>query len=695
MEGETARYAAGLPWVVSTAFAIALGIGYFLAARLSLALILEPDGVAVFWPSAGIAAGALISIGPTARLPVVVGTMAATIVANLLGDRNLWASIIFAVCNAGEAVLVAALLERFLGVPFRLDRVRRVLGLFAAAIVGSAISGIGGALGYLLFHSSTASVLTIWQHWFASDAIGMISIAPLLIGMGSAAREPPAPMELLEGGLALALVSVFGGLFVYLPSEPWAEELTIALTLPVFLWIAARFGAIFTAAATSITSSVIVWAATFGVGIFSNPIVLIPDRVRSAQVEILIFSFCGLVLAALFSERRQHEVKLEESEARLNDALKAAERADHAKSSFLAAASHDLRQPLQTLKLLRGTLERQPQNSEARTALVGMDRSLKTMHGMLSALLDIDRLEKGMLRPLMSDFEVGEIFASIATDFSGPAKEKGLKWRLVRSAVTIHSDRRLLEVMIRNLVSNAIRFTDRGKVLLGCRRSHDKIRIEVWDSGVGIRGDQISLIFEEYYQVEKAAGQGGFGLGLAIVQRVGKILDYRIDVRSTPGKGSGFSIEVPVAQGSAGMTNERSMIRDEYVAPLPGMILVIEDEGFVRTGLEALFSSEGISCVSVSSGRDALTAVLKKGVHPDLIVSDYNLPGLNGVESIERLRGAMARNVPAIVLTGEIRSQAIEAIARHDVAVAIKPIEADDLLQLARRLHGHSKLQEG
>ena len=158
------------PWVISACLAVAVAISYFLAARLSLALLIKPDGVAVFWPAAGVSAGVLIGLGAKARLPVIVGVMAATIAANLLGDRNIPSSVVFAACNAFEAVLVAGLMERYFGLPFRLDSLRRVLGMVTAAIVGAAVSGIGGTLGYLLFHSSATPIVMIWYHWLASDA---------------------------------------------------------------------------------------------------------------------------------------------------------------------------------------------------------------------------------------------------------------------------------------------------------------------------------------------------------------------------------------------------------------------------------------------------------------------------------------------------------------------------------------------
>ncbi len=195
--------------------AVIVGIAYFLSARLSLALLTKPDGVAVFWPASGVAAGVLIALGPGARLPVAAGAMVATIVANLLGDRTLLSSIVFGFCNAGEAVLTAWLIERYFCSGFSLGQLRHVLGLLAAAVVGTAVSGIGGTLGFKYFHGSTAPVLTTWQHWFASDALGIVTVAPLLIGLAAAARERPPQGEVIEGSLALVALSVLGGLVIY------------------------------------------------------------------------------------------------------------------------------------------------------------------------------------------------------------------------------------------------------------------------------------------------------------------------------------------------------------------------------------------------------------------------------------------------------------------------------------------------
>src|SRR5262245_43345657 len=309
-------------WLSSSLIAVVVAGVYVLSAKLSLSM-LTPDGVAVFWPAAGIAAGALIAFGQHARWAVVIGTMAATLVANLLSDRNVPAAIVFALCNAVEALLTAALIERYFGSPFSLDRLRNVLGLLAAAMVATAISGIGGALGFAWFYDAAGSIFVTWQNWFASDALGIVTIAPLVIGLASAAREPPARAETVEGLTALALLIVMSTVVIALPPEPWTTVVPIALLFPILLWIAARGRPVFAAAAVFIVTIAIVWTTTIGVGRFGDLDLPRADRVFAARAGILAVALCAYVLAALFAERRRHETQLAESEARLQEALTA------------------------------------------------------------------------------------------------------------------------------------------------------------------------------------------------------------------------------------------------------------------------------------------------------------------------------------------------------------------------------------
>src|SRR5437016_5271055 len=312
-----------MPWLDSIWLAVAVGIAYFLAARLSLALLAKPDGVAVFWPASGVAAGVLIALGPGARWPVALGAVAATIVANLLGDRTFAGASAFALCNAGEAMLTAGLIEWRFGSDFSLDRLRHVLGLLSAAVFGAAVSGIGGALGFKLFHGSTAPILTIWQHWFASDALGIVTVAPLLIGVAAALRDRPPQGEVIEGAVALAAIAVVSGFVIFLPREPWATVVPIGLLFPLLLWLAARCRPVFAAAAAFIVALTIVWTTTFGIGYFGDPDLPIADRILAAQAGILTTSLCTFVLAALFAERCRHEAALGEGAARLQAALTA------------------------------------------------------------------------------------------------------------------------------------------------------------------------------------------------------------------------------------------------------------------------------------------------------------------------------------------------------------------------------------
>jgi signal transduction histidine kinase/ActR/RegA family two-component response regulator len=670
---------------------VIVGVAYFLAARLGLALLENSDGVAVFWPAAGIASGILIGFGPSARWPVIIGVMTATIIANVMGDRNLISSIFFAVANAGEAILVAGLIERFYRSPFELDELRRVLAFFAATATGTIISGVIGTIGFVLFHSSTTPAATIWFHWVSSDSIGTITVAPLVIAVASLMRDPPPRREILEGVLALAILLVLGAFLVLLSNQPWTAELAIASLCPIFVWIAARVRPAFTAAAAFICAMTVVWTTTFAIGIFGDIRLPIDVRIISAQATILATSFGGLVLAALFSERRLHEKALLERESQLQDALRAAELADRAKSSFLAAASHDLRQPLQTLRFLKGALEPHHPDGEGLHLVNGISRSLDTMSNILSSLLDVSQLESGRLTPTEADFMIGDMFDSVATDFYDPVMEKNLSCRLVRSELRIRSDRRMLEEMVRNLLSNAVRYTDRGKILLGCRRTGSRVRIEVWDSGIGVAADQLPHIFDEYYQGREGVERGGFGLGLAIVKRLGDVLHHKVSVRSTPGKGTCVSIEVPRGQPIAEVPSS-APAPDPYHQTFRGNLLVIEDEISVRTAIYRLLKANGIGVVAAATTSEALALVGQQDTRPDVVLCDYNLRGsANGVESIKTLRAALGQDVPAIVMTGDTRSLTREAIASHGISVLIKPFVANELLQLIAQLQRGSE----
>jgi CheY-like chemotaxis protein/anti-sigma regulatory factor (Ser/Thr protein kinase) len=251
----------------------------------------------------------------------------------------------------------------------------------------------------------------------------------------------------------------------------------------------------------------------------------------------------------------------------------------------------------------------------------------------------------------------------------------------VRTELVVRSDKRMLETMIRNLLSNALRYTDRGRILLGCRRVGDKVRIEVWDSGIGITQDQLPHIFEEYYQGSPEAARGGFGLGLAIVRRLGEMLDHTIGARSTPGKGTVISIEVP--RGDANRdAPERAQTPRYQRGDFRGTILVVEDEASVRSSISRLLKVRGIEAIVVATADDALARVRRQEIRPDVLLCDYNLHGsTNGVKTVTDLRAALGGNIPAIVMTGDVRSKIVDPIAAQGILVLLKPFSADELLQ--------------
>src|SRR5262245_31640439 len=221
-----------MPWWCGAGLAIVVAVTYYLGARLSLSLLTKPDGVAVFWPAAGVAAGLLIALGPRTRWPVATGVMAATITANLLGDRNFGSAVVFALCNAGEALLIAWLIQRYFGSRFSFISVRNVLSFFGVVAFATATSGISGTIGFFLFHYSGTPLLTTWLNWFASDALGVITVAPVVIGLVRSLRDLPPKLDAVEGLISLSALAVISAIGFGAPIEHWFTILPVSLLLP-------------------------------------------------------------------------------------------------------------------------------------------------------------------------------------------------------------------------------------------------------------------------------------------------------------------------------------------------------------------------------------------------------------------------------------------------------------------------------
>ena len=373
----------------------------------------------------------------------------------------------------------------------------------------------------------------------------------------------------------------------------------------------------------------------------------------------------------------------------LKEAQEQAERANLAKSRFLATASHDLRQPLQTLALLSGALRRVVADRPAATeALVQQEHAIASMSRLLNALLNISKLESGAVRPEPSDFAVNALFEELRDEFSSIAQDKGLTLEVTLCEESVHSDRSLVGQILRNLISNAIKYTRQGSVALRCLHDNPAfVRIEVLDTGVGIPADQLRYIYDEFFQVggPNNPAREGYGLGLSIVQRLVTLLDLKLEVQSEIGRGSVFTLALPASRSAVHATS-RVEVPLEQGPPIEAHILLVEDDVSVRNATRMLLKSEGYEVTAVASWTAALEYVRQRP-RLDLVVTDYHLgAGETGTQVIASVRDALGLPLNAVLMTGDT-SSAIQMLP-HDphTRVASKPVNAEELLRLLREL---------
>ena len=405
---------------------------------------------------------------------------------------------------------------------------------------------------------------------------------------------------------------------------------------------------------------------------------ILPYRTHDNGVEGVVITFNDVT-------RRKHAAKA------LEAAKQQAELANAAKSRFLAAASHDLRQPLQTLVLLQGLLATAVEGEQAEKLVARFDDTLGAMSGMLNTPLDINQIEAGVVRAEPRIFAIAGLLDRLKNEFTYHAQARSLVLRVVPCSLLVLSDKRLLEQMVRNLLSNALKYTKRGKVLLGCRRRGTALSVEIWDTGVGIPNKELKAIFEEYHQVDNAARERsrGLGLGLSIVRRLGGLLGHRVRVHSRQGKGSVFSIEIMRPPSGATLPLEHARSRREHetqqAVRRTGTILVVEDDPEVRDLLEFLLTQQGHQTIAVPDGLAALKLLESGTLRPDLILTDYNLPnGMDGLQVAAGVRHTLHDPVPAIILTGDISVDTLQAIVLQDCLQLNKPVK---LAELTKAIH--------
>ncbi len=390
---------------------------------------------------------------------------------------------------------------------------------------------------------------------------------------------------------------------------------------------------------------------------------------------------------ALQAHRSELEKRIREATADLAAKKDMAERANHAKSRFFAAASHDLRQPLHALSLFVAALKARNQQPEAQTLIDNIEASTAAMELLFNALLDISRLDAGTIEAHPVHFPLQKMLGDIEHQFSALAAEKQLRLRFRPCDITLYSDPLLIERILVNLIANAIRYTDDGGVLVACRRRGRMVRLSVIDTGRGIPPDQQESVFQEFVQLHNPARDRskGLGLGLAIVSRLGRLLGHRVDLRSRPGHGSMFSIDIPC--GDACLIQPPAPASAPGQIPADALVLLVDDESAILRGMAELFDNWNIDLVTAHSAGEAEQWLDSIGRVPDVIVSDYRLPDdTDGIEVISRLRQKFGRDIPAILVTGDTAPDTILRISRAGFPLLHKPLRPAKLRALLTHL---------
>ena len=397
----------------------------------------------------------------------------------------------------------------------------------------------------------------------------------------------------------------------------------------------------------------------------------VPDRGPGGAVRG-VFSFVSDI-----TRQRETEDALRHAHREAIDAVRA-------KSQFLAAASHDLRQPLHAMALFITALARRVKDPEAIEIVESLRVALDSMRAMFQALVDVSKLDAGAIVPAPKVFAVSDVLAKLKTDFAAPAEEKGIRLRVMACTAAVKTDPALLETMLRNLVQNAVKFTASGSVLVGCRRRGGTVRIDVIDTAGGIAADQLEGIFDEFRRLQpgRKTGTEGLGLGLAIVRRLARLLGLAVTADSAAGRGTRFSIAVPAAAEAEGPAEPAPAAKHPASGPsLHGArILAVDDDEMVRGAVARILDDWGCAVATAASPAEALARIDRDGFRPDILLVDYNLgTPMDGLALVALLDEHLPRPVPAILVTGATDTDAILRFEASGHAWLAKPVESAQL----------------
>jgi signal transduction histidine kinase len=665
-----ARYAGGL---------VAIGVIYFVLAKGGLALASVHPSATPIWPPTGLALAAVLLWGYRTWPAIFI----AAVIANATTAGSVATAIAIATGNTLEAVVGAYLVNRWSRGRHTFSRPNSVakFALICIVIATPISASIGltslATAGYI----DRTNFTDAWVTWWLGDVTGALVIAPVIVLWASSNDHAFNRDDCLETVGVLATAAAVG-LIAFSPlieQTPGRDPLGFLAILPM-LWAALRRGPRDTATVALVLAGITVWGTLTGGGPFTTA------NLNVSFLLVLMFLISitvpSLLLSADVEVRKRGEKRLRRAQVELE--RKVAERtqelelANAAKSRFLAMASHDLRQPLHALGLFIAQL-RMPLRSGERTRTIELvDATRKEMDEMLNSLLDMSKLDAGILIPTITEFPIARLLQKIETTFDQATRETGLRLRVRRSDAWVRSDAMLLERILLNLVSNAVRYTLRGGIIVGCRRRGQMLRIEVWDSGPGIPEDQKQNIFGEFFQLAARDRNryGSMGLGLAIVDRLRLLLNHPIDLASTVGRGSRFAILVPMADECGTSAEPVDPPHPAAFAVEGKVVLVIADAPIVQEGTGGLLGRWGYTVLTTGSDEAALIRLAERQQRPDLIISDYHLAnGKTGIRAIEEINAAFGSSIPAILISGDTAPEPAREVRDRGYILLHKPVD--------------------
>jgi signal transduction histidine kinase/CheY-like chemotaxis protein len=687
---------------------IGIGLTYFVLAKSGLALALIHPSASSIWPPTGFALAAIVLWGYRVWPAIFLAAM----IANATAAGSIGTAISIATGNSLEALAGAALINVWSNgrdtfstsnTVAKFTVICVVLATPISATVGITSLAIAGYVEW-------ANFANVWLTWWLGDLISALVVTPVVVLLARSDALTFSRTEVIRSAVVISL-AVAIGFIAFNPSFKQSQQLdplSFLAVLPL-LWAALHRGPRDTAIASFILAGFSIWGTLSAAGPLTST--GLNDALLLVLVFLISVSIPSLALSADAAMRKKIEENLRRTHAELdhrvemrtvelagaNQALQdevarrarieselkgqrlQLEFANTAKSRFLAMASHDLRQPLHALGLFVAQLRTPLKSRERAKTIERVDAAVREMNEMFNSLLDISRLDAGILKPKIVEFPIARLLQKLETTFDQTTREKGLRLLVMRSDAWVRSDPLLLERILLNLVSNAVRYTLRGGIVVGCRRRSKMLRIEVWDSGPGIPEDQKQNIFGEFFQLPAPERDryGGLGLGLAIVDRLRRLLNHQIELTSTVGRGTRFTILVPMAAAEC-VTSVQTVGSPHPAAfEVEGkVIVVIDDFPIVLEGTSGLLGKWGCSVVTAGSDEAALIQLAEREQRPDLIISDYHLAsGKTGIEAIERINAAFGASIRAILISGDTAPDRLRDARDKGYILLHKPVD--------------------